>query len=310
LDNSNSGLSAEKLKTLAAGASISVAALLCFLKAFAALSTGSLSVVTSMIDSLADIFSSAITFVAVKFSNKPLNNKHRYGYGKAESVSALVQAAFIAGSGGFVLYDAIRRLLHPVALQQTTLGIIMMLVCLLITVILIRFQRYVVKQTKSLAISSDSAHYVVDLLTNGSIILSLAVVKFLHWEWFDTLTAVLISFYLIFNAVHIAAEALAEITDKEVDEDIRLNIIGIIKSAPNVLGYHDLRTRISGARMFVEIHLEFDGNFTLNKTHALSDFVEDEIIKNYPSAQVIIHQDPYGLHENRLDHEIDGQCRL
>lgn len=298
------------LKTAATCASISVSVLLCLLKAFAAFATGSLSVVSSMIDSMADIFSSVISYVAVRYSSKPLTEKHRYGYGKAEAVSALVQSAFIAGSGALVLYDGIVRLVHPVVLKQTTLGLVIMAVSLIFTAVLIVFQRYVIRQTNSLAVSADSAHYTVDLLTNFSIILSLWVVKTLHWEWFDILTAIFISSYLIWNAGQLAYAALADIMDQEIDENIRQDIIRLVNSVPEVKGYHDLRTRVSGARMFVEIHLEVDGNLPLFKTHAISDAVEEKIIAAYPTIQIITHQDPYGLHETRLDHEIEGNCTL
>lgn len=298
------------LKTAAAGASVSVAVVLSLIKAFAAFSTGSLSVVSSMVDSIADVFSSLVSLIAVRFSNKPFTSEHRYGYGKAEAVSALVQAAFVAGSGAFILYDGFNRFIHPVAIKQTVLGMGIMGVSLLFTIGLILFQRYVVRKTKSLAIKADSVHYMVDLLTNAAIVLSLGFVHYLNWSWFDILTAVFISCYLIYNACQIAVEALSEITDKEVDSSIKEDIVVMVRSVPEVKGFHDFRTRVSGTRMFLEIHLEMDGNLPLSKAHDVSEKVEDKILAAYPQAQVIVHQDPYGLRERRIDHEIAGNCTL
>lgn len=306
----NSAFDNIRLKKYAATASILVAVILSSIKAIAAFSTCSLSILSSMIDSLADIVSSAISYIAVRFSNKPPNEKHRYGYGKAESISALMQAAFIAGSGGFILYDGISRFINPTDVQQTFFGLLVMGISLFLTIALIIFQKYVINKTRSLAIQADSAHYVVDLLTNIAIILSLIVVEYLHWQWFDVLTAILISGYLIFNAGHIALEALGEITDCEIDDEIKNKIINSINNTPEVKGYHDLRTRISGARIFIELHLELEGNLPLLKAHQISDRVENKIVEILPNAQVIIHQDPYGLHEKRLDHEINGHCNL
>lgn len=293
-----------KLKKSAALASISVSMLLSMIKAAAVFYTGSLSVLSSMIDSLSDVFSSLITYIAVRISDKPLSEHHRYGYGKAEAVSALVQAAFIAGSAGFILYDGINRFVYPVAVKKTTLGMAIMIFSLLLTFALIVFQRYVVKCTGSKAIEADSAHYVVDILSNASVILSLLVVRYLAWQWFDVLIAVLIAVYLAFNAVQLAYNALNEITDAEVGDNIKKQITDLVQSVEGVKGYHDLRTRVSGARMFIEIHLELDGNLTLLAAHTIADRVEQKIMTDYPSAQIIIHQDPAGISENRLDHQI------
>ena len=182
-----------RLKKIATIASVSLAVSLSLLKTFGALYTGSLAVLSSMIDSLADIFASSVTYIAVKYASKPASDNHRYGYGKAEALSALIQSAFIAGSGIFVMYDGFSRFLSPKPLEQTDTGIIIMVISLVSTVALIFFQKYVTRRTKSQAISADSAHYAVDVMTNASIILSLLVVKFFNISWFDTLTAFVIS---------------------------------------------------------------------------------------------------------------------
>ncbi len=299
-----------KLKRLAATLSVSLAVALCFLKIFGSIYTGSLAILSSLIDSLADVFASSLSFVAIKFSTRPASLEHRYGYGRAESISALAQAAFIAGSGLFVMYDGITRIINPAPLEQTDFGIVVMAISLIATLALIAFQKYVTKKTASPAIKADSAHYTVDVLTNLSIIISLLVVKFLGINWFDILTAFIISAYLIFNAYKIAAEAVAALTDRELSQDIKQKVIDIVTNSEGIKGYHDFRSRDLGGVYFFEIHLELDGNLTLNLTHELTDNVEDAIKRQFPDAQVIIHQDPYGLRENRLDYTIEGSCKL
>lgn len=299
-----------RLKKAAATASIMLSGGLCLLKIFGAFYTGSLAILSSLIDSLADVFASSVSYVAIRFSTRPASQEHRYGYGRAESISALVQSAFIAGSGLFVMYDGIGRLITPKPMEKPGLGIVIMLFSLSATILLIVFQKYVARKTSSPAIAADSAHYTVDVLTNLSIVLSLIVVKYFHIGWFDVLTAFVISAYLIYNAYKIAAEAVSALTDRELSEDIRQKVIDIVINSEGIDGYHDFRSRDLGGSYFFEIHLELDGNLTLNKTHELTDNVEEKIKQAFPGAQVIIHQDPYGLHENRLDYAIDGKCDL
>ncbi len=294
----------DSLKKTAAIASISLSVGLSLLKTFGALYTGSLAVLSSMIDSLADIFASSITFIAVKFSSKPATANHRYGYGKAEALSALIQSAFIAGSGIFVMYDGISRIFYPRQLEQTDIGILIMVISLIATIALILFQKYVTRRTASQAISADSAHYTVDVLTNISIIISLVVVKLFQISWFDTLTAFVISSYLLKNAYHLASDAVKILMDAELSDEIRLNIMNIVKENPFAKGIHDLRTRDLGGTYMFEFHLELDGELSLYAAHDLTDLIEEDILAAYPNAQIIIHQDPAGIKEERLDQKI------
>lgn len=257
-----------------------------------------------MIDSLADIFASSVTFIAVKISSQPADSNHRYGHGKAEAISALIQSAFVAGSGIFVMYDGISRFITPVKVEQTGIGIAIMLISLFGTLALIAFQKYVTRHTASQAIEADSAHYTVDVATNLSIIVTLVVVKFLGWSWFDTLTAFAVSAYLLYNAYKLARDAVGLLTDRELDDEIRLNIKKIVLGHDFAHDIHDLRTRDLGGEYMFEFHLELDGALSLYQAHDYTDEVEKALLKAYPNAQIIVHEDPAGIDEDRLDRRI------
>lgn len=294
------------LKKKATLASVSLAITLSLLKTFGALYTGSLSVLTSMIDSLADIFASSVTYIAVKVSSKPASRNHRYGYGKAEALSALIQSAFVAGSGIFVLYDGISRLITPRPLEAAGIGIIIMVISLISTLALIIFQKRVCRITLSQAICADSAHYTVDVITNAAIILTLIMVKLFDISWFDTVTAFVVSSYLLINAYKLARDAVAMLLDHELPDSIRDRVREIVLEEDGVRGMHDLRTRDLGGAYLFEFHLELDGNLPLYEAHEHADRVEAAITHCFPGAQVIIHEDPAGLEEDRLDHKICG----
>ena len=158
---------ANRLKKIAACSSILLAVLLCMLKAVAVFYTDSLAVLSSMVDSLSDILASLITFFAVKISVKPASINFRYGYGKAEALSALFQSLFVVASGLYIFYDAIMRFWHPIELKQTDLGLAIMVFSLVATIGLVAFQQFVAKKTNSKAIMADSMHYKVDILNNS-----------------------------------------------------------------------------------------------------------------------------------------------
>ena len=279
----------DKLKKMAASGSISLAVALCLLKGFGAFFTGSLAVLSSMIDSLSDILASLITFFAVKISGRPASCDYRYGYGKVEALSALVQAMFIAGSGAFVLYDASRRLALSEVLQQTDFGLLVMIISLVLTIALVVFQRYVAKVTKSKAILADSMHYSVDILTNGAIIVTLAVIHVWHINWIDPLMAVIVAGYLLYSAYDLAKDSVPLLLDKELSDDIRQNVLSIIYSHHLHPEVHDLRTHDLGGVYLFEFHLELDGHLDLTTAHQYTVEIEDMLQKAYPEAQIIVH---------------------
>lgn len=300
-----------RLKKLAAASSVSLAVTLCLMKGAAVFYTGSLAVLSSMVDSLSDIFASAITFFAIKISVKPASCNYRYGYGKAEALSALFQAAFVAISGFFILFDAIARLQNPIPLSQTNFGLAVMVISLLLTLVLVAFQRYVAKATNSQAILADSMHYSVDILTGLSIIISLIIIHLWHINWIDSAIAVAISIYLLYNAYDFGRSAVYLLLDRELDEEIRASIYNIVSQHPLSPNIHDLRTRDLGGAYMFEFHLELDGALSLSVAHKYTDEVEALILQTYPNAQIIIHQDPADLQEDRLDNKLVGSgCKF
>lgn len=294
------------LKKSAAFASVSLAILLALIKFYAFIRTDSLAIFSSFVDSVTDLFASLVSFVAVYFSTKPATTNHRYGYGKTEALSALLQAVFVGVSGVFVISDGIKRLIHPVDVLQTAFGVWIMLFSIFATILLVIYQTYVANKTQSLAIKADRAHYTVDFLTNSAVVISLLLVHFFGFVYFDVIAALFISFYLLYNAYGLAKEAVEMITDKELPGEFRKNIEKIIKNCKGVYGMHDFRSRNLGDIYYFELHLEMDGEISLLKAHELSSIVERKILDAYPNSQVLIHQDPVGIDELRLDNKIDG----
>lgn len=295
---------AAALRGRAAVASLTLAILLAVLKLVAAIATGSLAILSSLIDSLADIVASAITFFAVRISRQPPDRSHRFGHGKAESLSALAQAAAVAGSAVFVLVDAAHRFGTPEPLASTGLGVAVMAFATAATLVLVMFQRHVVKVTGSQAISADSLHYRADLLTNLSVVAALLLVQHTGLGWIDPVVGTTIALYLGWHALQIGRGAVAVLMDEELPPDVRARIKAIVLAHPEVRGVHDLRTRTAGDVRFIELHIELDGEMSVRAAHEVTDAIERELFEAFPDAEVILHQEPAGVEDARLDHRI------
>ena len=237
----------ETLLPLATYASVATAILLVGLKTWAWLASGSVSLLASLVDSLTDSLASIVNLFAVRLALRPADDNHPFGHGKAESLSALAQSAFIGGSAVFLLLNAVERLLHPQPLQQTTLGIAVMLVSLLLTLALVLFQRWVLRRAQSQAVSADSLHYVTDF---ASTIVVLVALLLAAWGWprADAVLALLLGGWIFWSAAKIAIEAVNTLMDKALPPADIARIEAAALAVPGVLGIHDLRTRLSGAR--------------------------------------------------------------
>lgn len=281
-------------------ASVAVAIVLIIIKIMAYLLTGSVAILSSLIDSFLDFLASGINLFAVRHSLVPADHDHRYGHGKAEAIAGLAQSAFIVGSALFLIFEAINRFSHQQVLENGMVGIGVMLITIALTGLLVKFQRYVVKKTGSIAITADSLHYAGDLLLNLSVIVALILSIYLDWQIADPIFALMIALYILRSAWMIGKQSLAQLMDQELPDEVREEIKAIALQHPEVLNLHELRTRSSGRQYFFQLHLEMDGELKLKEAHQIANAVEIEICKAFPNAEVIIHEDMEGLHEGEI----------
>lgn len=290
---------ASRLKRAATYASVSVALVLIGAKTVAWLMTGSVSMLSTMVDSLLDLAASAVNLIAVRQALVPADREHRFGHGKAEPVAGLVQGAFVCGSAAFLLFEAGERLYNPVAIANSTVGFAVMGFSIVVTAALVLYQKYVVRRTGSVAIGADSLHYAADLLVNVSVVAALALTVHFGWVYADSLIAIAIAFVILRGASSIIRQSLNLLMDRELPDDERDRIRTIALGHPGVIDMHDLRTRSSGPSTFIQLHLEMDGEITLHDAHIIAETVMAQIEDAFPGAEVLIHEDPHGVAERR-----------
>ena len=273
--------------------SVLVAIILICAKLSVWLYTGSVSILASLVDSLMDSIASMINLFALRYAMKPADDDHRFGHGKAESLAGLAQSAFIIGSALFLLLYCIERLLNPVPtiVEHSGWGIAVMVFSIVVTSMLLLFQRHVYRMTGSVAIKADSLHYRSDLLVNVSIVFALVATKY-GWPSTDVVVGLLIAIYIAYSAIRIGLEALEALMDKELAPNLDREIADMAVSHPDVRGIHELRTRQSGLHYFIQMHIELDDDVSLLHAHAVADQVEASIRQRFPNSDVLIHQDP------------------
>jgi len=282
-------------------ASVVVASILIVAKTIVGLMTGSVAILSSLMDSVIDLVASVVNLVAIHQALQPADVQHRFGHGKAEAVAGLLQAAGIAASALFILFQAVERLITPQPVEYAESGIMVMAFSMVMTGVLVLYQSHVVKKTRSLAVSADSLHYKGDLFTNIGVIIALVLVAYWDIPWADPIMAVLVAVYLGWNGWDILKEALDVLMDRELPIDEREEIEALIMQNEHVISVHDLRTRSAGQTVFLQFHIDLAPDISLHAAHHISDDVEDLLFEHYPGSEIIIHSDPLGVMERRDD---------
>src|SRR6516165_7483262 len=197
------GPAADRLRRLATYTSVTVAAVLIAVKFAAWLETGSVALLSSLVDSLLDAVAALVNLIAVRHAMSPADREHRFGHGKAEPLAVLGQSAFISGSAMLLLAEAVRRLIWPVPVENPPAGIAVMIFSIAVTIGLVLYQRHVVRRTGSIAITADELHYRSDLVLNGSVIAALVLSSALDFPILDPLFGAAIGAWIVYSAVRL-----------------------------------------------------------------------------------------------------------
>ncbi len=289
------GNTLKKISTISA---VSVAIFLILAKYIAWSTSGSVSILSSLVDSGVDMLASIINLLAVYHAMKPADTDHRFGHGKIEAVAALGQSVFIFCSSLFIMWEAIQRFIHPQPIEHAQTAIVVTCLAIVVTILLVSIQKYTIKRTKSLAIKADMVHYQSDLYLNIGVLVTLVLSSYLKTPYLDPLFGIFVGFYIVKTAHTILKEAFFILTDRELPQEKRDDIVKIIMDNPKVKGYHLLRTRSSGHGEFIQCHLEMQGNISLYKAHDIAMEVEDALHKAFPKADITLHQDPLEIKED------------
>ncbi|GJH41938.1 cation diffusion facilitator family transporter [Pasteurella canis] len=275
----------------AANCAVYTALMLIVVKGFAWWETGSVSMLASVVDSTLDLAASFLNMVILRFALMPADENHSFGHGKAESLASLIQSAFISGSAVFLLLQGIHRFNEPQPLTNTNLGIGVICFSIVITSALVYYQSRIVKKTGSPAIKADRLHYQTDLFMNVAILLSLILTVF-DFLLADAIGAILIAIYILVSALKMLFDAVQLLLDRALPENEIQQIEQIILWDKRILGFHDLRTRQSGAVRFIQFDLELDDHLSFLEAHDITEQLEQRLRETFSLVDIVIHHEP------------------
>ena len=283
-----------RLTRSAAFASVAMALFLAVLKGWAVWQTGSTAMLGSLADTSLDLVASVATLVGVWVAAMPADEEHRFGHGKAEALAAMFQVILIVLSAGGIAFRAVTALVESGRTEAADQGIAVSVLAILGTFALLAWQRHVIRRTGSLAIRTDNVHYQSDLLLNLAVITALVLDQYLGFARADPLFGLAIAAWLLWGAWRASREAVDNLMDREWPEEKRLRFVERAATHPELSKLHDLRTRTSGDRNFVQFHVDLPASMTVGEAHAIIERVEEDLCREFPGMELLIHIDPEG----------------
>ncbi|WP_340644850.1 cation diffusion facilitator family transporter [Phenylobacterium sp.] len=277
--------------------SVATAGVLVVIKTAVWLISGSVALLASAADSGLDLIASLVTFYAVRYAQAPPDAEHRFGHGKAEAFASLVQAGLVFASAALIGQEAITHILHPTPVANEGWAVAVMAISTALTVLLILAQGRVLKQTSSVAVSGDRAHYLTDVASNLIALAGIGAAAWLGWHSLDAIAGLMVAALLLWAAIGVFREASGQLMDHELPEADRARIIELVSADPRLSDVHQLRTRTSGPFIHMQMHVDIDPALTLEAAHHLIVEAEGRILAEFPHADILIHADPRGRAE-------------
>ncbi|MFD6507363.1 cation diffusion facilitator family transporter [Bacillus sp. NP247] len=263
------------------------------LKVVVGIFTGSVAILSEAIHSSLDLLASIIAFFSVRISNKPADKIHPYGHGKIENISGTIETLLIFVAGFWIIYECILKLIHPEPIKLPFLGIFVMLIGASINFVVSRIVNKTAKKTNSIAMKSNALHLLTDVYTSLGVAISLFLVSLTEWYFLDPIIGIILAVYIMFEAYKLMKESFPPLVDARLLPAEEEKIIKIIESYKDeYIEFHDFRTRRSGPTEYVDFHLVVSSHYNIETAHRLCDRIEENIIKQFERAHIIIHLEP------------------
>ncbi len=278
--------------TGAAKLSLTVVISLIILKVIVSIVSNSISITAQAADSLLDFFSIGITYFAVRMSVAPADEKHPFGHGKLEGMSALIQAIMVLGAGAYIIFSAIQRIINNTPIEPDE-GIAVMVISIVASFLLSRHLFRVAKTTGSMAIEASARNIRADVFSAAGVLAGLVLVRLTNLVVLDPIIALIMAGFVLKAGYEVIKGAFSELIDTALpleEQDIIRKCIQ--EHNTQLVDFHAMRSRKAGNERFIDLHLVMPRNLSVEKSHLMCDHLEKDIKEKVLNASIEIHVEP------------------
>jgi len=268
--------------------------------------TGSVGLLSDALESIVNLAGAVMALTMLTLAAQPEDDNHAYGHGKAEYFSSGFEGLLILLAAIAISVTAIERLLHPQPLEELGVGLAVSVVASIINFLTARVLLAAGYRYRSITLEADARHLLTDVWTSVGVIVGVGAVALTGWLWLDPVLALLVAANIVWTGWCLIRRSADGLMDIALPEDQHRTILGVLEIyRQQGIEYHALRTRQSGARSFVEVHVLVPGAWSVQRGHDLVEQVEADIRRTLPQVTVLTHleplEDPASHDDIRLD---------
>ena len=280
-------------KENAAKLSIISIILLIVMKVVASIITGSIGIMADAVHSVIDLSGAVIGFIGIRVADKPPDERHAFGHGKAENIAGVVIAGLIFVATGTIVYQAVKRLIVGGTVELVTVGIYVIAAAIVINVIISWYTLRVARSTDSIALEATGRDMLADVLSSCAVLIGLILVRLTGLIILDPIVALLVAILIARTAYLIMKKSFGGLIDVKLPEAEENEIMSsIMERRGQLVGFHELRTRKAGSQRFIEFHLVVPKDASVEEVHQICDHLEQDIENRLHNTSVTIHVEP------------------
>ncbi|NLY25848.1 MAG: cation transporter [Bacteroidales bacterium] len=287
--------------------SIAAAIVTILLKSYAYYITGSMGLLSDALESFVNLFAAVFALVMLTISQKPADERHKYGHGKAEYFSSAIEGALILVAAFTIIWAAVPRIMNPASLENVHTGLFISLLASLVNLTVGLTLIHHGKKNKSILLEADGRHLMTDVYTTVGVIVGIVLVMLTGWLIIDPIIAILVALNIIYTGYKLISRSASGLMDATIPEEDLQKITTYLDSIKEQhIEYHSLLTRVAGQRKFISLHLLIPGEWTVKKGHDYADDVEETIISLFDEP-VTVHthiepvEDPASMRDIGID---------
>lgn len=269
--------------------------LLSLFKLFAGIFANSNAMISDAIHSASDVFSTIVVIIGVRLSSRDSDREHPYGHERMECVAAIILSIvlFITGLGiGIQALQAILNGNYETLQMPGILALIAAIVSIITKEAMYWYTRHYAKQIDSAALMADAWHHRSDAFSSIGALIGIAGSR-MGFPIMDSIASLVIFIFIAKAAFDIFKDAMDKMVDHSCDENMEKAIYDCVISHEDVLGIDLLQSRIFGNKIYVDLEIELDASYTLEKAHRIAEDIHEDIEKNFPKVKhVMIHVNP------------------
>jgi cation diffusion facilitator family transporter len=268
--------------------------------------TGSVGLLSDALESFVNLAGAMMALVMLTIAEQPADDQHTYGHGKAEYFSCGFEGLLILIAAIAIGVCATERLLHPRPLFDVGIGLGVSIAASLLNLVVARILLAAGREHRSLTLEADAQHLMADVWTTIGVIGGVAATVLTGWLWADPLIALLVAANIVWTGWKLLYRSMSGLMDGALSPEDQAQVVEILdRYRTEGIDYHALRTRESGARRFVELHLLVPGVWSVRRGHDLAERVECDIRDTLPLTTVITHVEPLEDPVSREDIALD-----